>query len=56
MFPRAGRAGLLRDTRELVIPHIPFFLVYQMQQDVIVVLRVMHTSKLLAVHHCRLSL
>jgi len=47
-FPHAGRAGLLKDTRELIIPHIPYFLVYQVQQDVVDVLRVMHTSKLWA--------
>ncbi|WP_243543884.1 type II toxin-antitoxin system RelE/ParE family toxin [Pseudodesulfovibrio tunisiensis] len=45
-FPHAGRAGLLKDTRELVIPHIPYFLVYQVQRDVVNLLRVMHTSKL----------
>ena len=45
-FPHAGRIGLLKGTRELVIPHIPYFLVYQVRQDVVDVLRVMHTSKL----------
>lgn len=45
-FSHAGRAGLLKDTRELVIPHIPYFLVSQVRQDVVNVLRVMHTSQL----------
>lgn len=45
-FPHAGRTGLLKDTRELVIPHISYFLIYQVRQDVVDVLRVMHTSKL----------
>ncbi len=45
-FPHAGRVGLLKDMRELVIPHIPYFLVYQVQQNAVNVLRVMHTSKL----------
>ena len=45
-FPHAGRVGLLKGTRELVIPHVPYFLAYQVRQDVVDVLRVMHTSKL----------
>lgn len=45
-FPHAGRVGLLKGTRELIIPHIPYFLVYMMHRNVVDVLRVMHTSKL----------
>ncbi|WP_320170517.1 type II toxin-antitoxin system RelE/ParE family toxin [Maridesulfovibrio sp.] len=45
-FPHSGRVGLLKETRELIIPHIPYFLVYQVRQDVVDLLRVMHTSKL----------
>ena len=45
-FPHAGRAGLRKGTRELVIPHIPYFLVYQTRQGGVDVLRVMHTSRL----------
>lgn len=45
-FPHAGRVGLLPGTRELVIPQLPYFLVYQVQQHGVVVLRVLHTSRL----------
>jgi len=45
-FPHAGRKGLVPGIRELVNPHLPYFLVYRIADDSVDVLRVMHTSKL----------
>ena len=45
-FPQAGRQSILKGVRELVMPHIPYFLVYQFSPGQIEILRVMHTSKL----------
>ena len=46
-FPHSGRQGLLPKTRELVVPNLPYFLVYKVT-DKVEVLRVMHTSRLWA--------
>ena len=45
-FPHSGRKGLVPDTRGLVLPHLPFFLVHQVSQSHIAILRVMHSSRL----------
>jgi len=45
-FPQAGRQSILKGARELVIPHIPYFLVYRIFPDKVEILRVMHSSKL----------
>ena len=44
-FPHSGRPGLLPETRELVVPNLPYFLVYKVT-DKVAILRVMHTSRL----------
>ena len=44
-FPHSGRLGLLPETRELVVPNLPYFLVYKVT-DKVEILRVMHTSRL----------
>jgi len=44
-FPHSGRQGLIPDTRELVIPDLPYFAVYRVT-DKVEILRVMHTSRL----------
>ena len=44
-FPHSGRQGLIPGTRELVVPDLPYFLVYQVN-DTVKILRVIHTSRL----------
>ena len=44
--PFIGRIGTLDGTRELVVTKLPYILVYQVDQDQIEILRVVHTSKL----------
>lgn len=46
LFPHSGRPGLLPQTRELVLPDLPYFLVYQIQSHTVEILRVIHTSRL----------
>lgn len=43
--PSAGRAGRVLRTRELVISKYPYIVPYQVREDVIYILRVLHTSK-----------
>ena len=41
-FPAMGRTGALPGTRELVLRHYPFTVVYVVSDDVVTVLRVLH--------------
>ena len=43
--PAAGRAGRVLSTRELVISKYPYIVPYQVREDVIYILRVLHTSR-----------
>ena len=43
--PGAGRAGRVLRTRELVISKYPSIVPYQVREDVIYILRVLHTSR-----------
>ena len=43
--PAAGRAGMVLRTRELVISKYPYIVPYQVRDDVIYILRVLHTSR-----------
>ena len=43
--PAMGRAGRVLRTRELVITKYPYIVSYQVRDDVIYILRVLHTSK-----------
>ncbi len=45
-FPRLGRPGLLPDTRELSIPDLPYKTVYRIEGDVILIITIIHTSRL----------
>ncbi|ABQ26892.1 type II toxin-antitoxin system RelE/ParE family toxin [Geotalea uraniireducens] len=40
-----GRPGRVPDTRELVIPGLPFIVPYRISSSTIVILRVYHTSR-----------
>lgn len=43
--PSAGRAGRILRTRELLISKYPYIVPYQVREDVIYILRVLHTSR-----------
>lgn len=43
--PKMGRPGRLKGTRELVISHTPFIVVYRLQTHRIEVIRLLHSSQ-----------
>jgi len=45
LFPNRGRQGKKQGTRELVIPSLPWILVYQITGDVIYVVRILHGAQ-----------
>lgn len=45
MFPTMGRLGRTLDTRELVISGTPYIVKYQLRQDRIIILRVLHAAR-----------
>ena len=44
-FPRRGRPGRKRGTRELVLTQLPYLLVYETVEESIRVLRVLHGAR-----------
>jgi toxin ParE1/3/4 len=44
-YPTMGRLGRVPKTRELVINGTPFIVVYQVRQQIIFVLRVLHAAR-----------
>ena len=42
---RTGRHGRVADTFELVIPKLPYIVVYQLTTDDVQILRIYHTSR-----------
>ncbi|HKZ16805.1 MAG TPA: type II toxin-antitoxin system RelE/ParE family toxin [Geobacteraceae bacterium] len=44
-FADMGRTGRVTDTRELVIPGLPFIIPYRINNSTIIILRVYHTSR-----------
>ena len=44
IYPFAGREGRVESTRELVIPHLPYIVVYTIKKE-IRILAVFHTSR-----------
>jgi toxin ParE1/3/4 len=44
-FPNRGRLGRVEDTRELVLAPLPFIAVYELQEEQIVVLRILHGAQ-----------
>jgi len=41
-FPERGRIGQVDGTRELLIPKLPYILVYTINEEMIVILRLLH--------------
>ena len=44
-YPRMGRIGRVRGTRELVITNTPFIVAYRVKKNTIEILRVLHSSR-----------
>jgi toxin ParE1/3/4 len=44
-FPEMGHSGEVPGTRELVIPRLPYFLVYRLKGDHVQILRVLHVKQ-----------
>jgi toxin ParE1/3/4 len=44
-FPMLGKVGRVEQTRELMIAHTPYFLVYRVKGKTVEILRVLHGSK-----------
>lgn len=44
-FPNKGRQGRVGGTRELVLPSLPFVVVYRVQLDAVEIARVLHGSR-----------
>jgi toxin ParE1/3/4 len=44
-FPDSGRPGHVQGTRELVVPGLPYLIVYQVRANTIEILRVFHTAR-----------
>ena len=44
-MPYRGRSGRLENTRELVIPRLPYIIVYQILEERLMVLNVLHGAQ-----------
>ena len=44
-FPQSGRPGQIAGTRELVIPGLPYVVIYRVNGDQVEILRVFHTAR-----------
>jgi toxin ParE1/3/4 len=42
LHPRRGRPGRVRETRELVVPQLPYIVVYRVEPDRLLIVRVLH--------------
>jgi toxin ParE1/3/4 len=45
LFPRRGRTGRKEGTRELVLTQLPYLVVYQVGEQSVTVLRVLHGAR-----------
>lgn len=43
-YPTVGKRGRERGTRELVVAGLPYIVIYTVQREVLVILRVLHAS------------
>jgi addiction module RelE/StbE family toxin len=44
-FPHLGRPGRVQGTREVVFPPLPFVAIYEVRDDQIIVLRILHGAQ-----------
>lgn len=44
-FPNRGRPGKKQGTRELVIPSLPYIVVYQVRDDTVYIARILHAAQ-----------
>jgi toxin ParE1/3/4 len=44
-FPNRGRPGTKRGTRELVITSLPYIIVFEISEDIIHVVRILHQAQ-----------
>jgi toxin ParE1/3/4 len=44
-FPFRGRVGLLGDTRELVLPPLPYIIVYGVEPEAVSIFRIIHGAE-----------
>lgn len=44
-FPRAGREGRVKGTRELLVKRAPYVLVYTIEEDRVVIVRALHERR-----------
>ncbi len=45
-FPHRGRPGRRPDTRELVLPNLPYIIVYRAEESAATVLRILHGAQM----------
>lgn len=45
IFPESGRTGQIAGTRELIVPGLPYIVIYRIIKNQVQILRVFHTSR-----------
>lgn len=45
LFPESGRMGRVKDTRELIINRTPYIAAYQIREDQVTILRILHCAQ-----------
>ena len=45
IFPNRGRKGQIEDTRELVVPGLPYIVVYQVKEHAVEISRIYHAAQ-----------
>ncbi len=44
-MPGRGRAGRIENTRELVIPSLPYIVIYRLENDLVQIARIYHAAQ-----------
>lgn len=45
LFPKSGRQGRMKDTREFVVHGTPYLVVYTIKADTVLIMHILHTSR-----------